>query len=789
MIIRASDAAAPVLGLAEVQKALEGVEFFQHITGKRREANLPKLIGESYLRTYADGETIVRQGEHGHTLFVIIRGSVRVETLVDGESRQVETLESGGGRAAWFGEGAVLGRTLRTATCTSLGPSIVLEIEKVRLEKLDNVASGVIDKIQSLSARRNVRDFLAQHRAFSALLPVELAMLVEHGRIATVDRLDPVFQEGSSAHSVLIIKSGVAKLERRGRGGTSVLAYFNAGDVVGLKDAGTRPGALVAMGFLEYIEVPKAQFDIVVARADKRIDMGRGDRRWSDQLNKALNTQNQPVVAELSNKTGMIFVDEFMQEGAQIAQSLLTIDLDLCTRCGNCVVACESRHGHAKMTRRGKRLTRRRSAEEEEHQPLLLPSSCRHCESPECMIGCPTGAIHRKLTGEVAIHEFCIGCSNCALRCPWDNITMVETPDRWVLDRVTGKNLATPKIASKCDLCAGFDEANCVHNCPTKAIIRVEPSYFPEVRQMIGEAGAAAADARTETTDDKPDRSRLVLLALSLACALAMVLIYGSAPDYRTFSPQGLALGGCALFFMLASSALFARRRLRRFPTTPPHPDKPADPDKAGRTQLGPMYLWARAHVWFGGLALLATALHSDLDLGGIITSLLILLLFLQVTTGLFGLAFSKWMPKVITRIERDSQVEEDVADEREQIIARRAELLEGAPPEVQAVAAKTAWAVGTRFSRFARDYDGARAERELIMALGPLMKPLDRKYTTLIEKLAQDAVRLEEMKAIFSLYRVRRAWLSMHLTITAMLFVFVAVHVGSVAFFFLRLG
>jgi len=107
----------------------------------------------------------------------------------------------------------------------------------------------------------------------------------------------------------------------------------------------------------------------------------------------------------------------------------------------------------------------------------------------------------------------------------------------------------------------------------------------------------------------------------------------------------------------------------------------------------------------------------------------------------------------------------------------------------VRKIAAKTSWASGTRLSRLGKSYDGARAERELMFALKPLMEEIDREHTAVIERLAQDAVRMEEIKAIFSLYRTRRAWLSMHITITAMLFVFIAVHVGSVALFFLRLG
>ena len=41
------------------------------------------------------------------------------------------------------------------------------------------------------------------------------------------------------------------------------------------------------------------------------------------------------------------------------------------------------------------------------------------------MIGCPTGAITRDLQREVFIQEdICIGCGNCASRCPWGNIAM-----------------------------------------------------------------------------------------------------------------------------------------------------------------------------------------------------------------------------------------------------------------------------------------------------------------------------------------------------------------------------
>lgn len=779
------------VGVADIMRAFAHISFFSHIKGKKREKYLHKLIQESFLRSYSHDDRIVRQGEHGHTMFVLLRGTVSVDAIVDGQKRQLAVLENAPGTTIWFGEGVIVGRTPRNATVSSVGPTILLEIEKIRLEKLDNVAVGVIDTIERESSARAVNSFLSQHRAFSVLDEGERKALLNDAKLRTAERAEKIFESGAPAVMVLIIKSGVAKLVRKGEGGTSVLAYFNSGDVVGMADGVTRPGSLISMGLTEYIQIPRTHFEAVRQRADSRIDLRSSHDPtkkiiWSDQLNKALNAHNNHIA--VSNETGMLFVEEFIQEGAQVAQSLLTIDLDLCIRCGNCVRSCEARHDHAKMTRRGKKLVRRRDNEAGNYQSLLLPSSCRHCDSPECMIGCPTGAIHRKTTGEVAIHDFCIGCSNCALKCPWDNITMVETPDRWVIDRVTGGKLATPKIASKCDLCAGYDEANCVHNCPTKAILRVEPSYFPEVREMLG-ASAHAGEGRTESADSGPDQSRLIFAALFLAGTLGMVVLYASAPVYYAFSAQGFVLGGLGTFLMLAATALAGRRRMNRFPGRPPHPDVAADPTKAGRGQFGSLYLWARAHGWIGSLGLVAVLLHSGFSLGGVITSMLVFLLVLEIGTGLFGILYYKWMPKVITRLELDSQVEEDVADERDFLLRRHSELLADVEPDVKRVAKKAVKASGTRFWRWSSRYESAKAEAFSLERLAPLMEPLDRKHTALIQRIARDGVRLAEIRAIFALYQMRRGWLAMHITITAMLFTLLAVHIGSVALFYLRLS
>jgi Fe-S-cluster-containing hydrogenase component 2 len=82
---------------------------------------------------------------------------------------------------------------------------------------------------------------------------------------------------------------------------------------------------------------------------------------------------------------------------------------------------------------------------------------------------CPTGAITREVgTLEVTVTEAtCIGCHNCAKRCPWGNIIMVETGEK----RDDGKAV---EVATKCDLCLTRPEGPaCVQMCPHGSTVRI----------------------------------------------------------------------------------------------------------------------------------------------------------------------------------------------------------------------------------------------------------------------------------------------------------------------------
>lgn len=85
--------------------------------------------------------------------------------------------------------------------------------------------------------------------------------------------------------------------------------------------------------------------------------------------------------------------------------------------------------------------------------------SCNHCNAPECIHVCPTGAMHKDERGLVWPDKSkCIGCGYCTMACPY------HAP------RINQKT----KKSSKCDGCTDRVLAGnapiCVEACPLRAL-------------------------------------------------------------------------------------------------------------------------------------------------------------------------------------------------------------------------------------------------------------------------------------------------------------------------------
>lgn len=103
----------------------------------------------------------------------------------------------------------------------------------------------------------------------------------------------------------------------------------------------------------------------------------------------------------------------------------MVINLNRCTGCNSCAVACKANHGlgpdlfytYVKVGEEGTYPTAKMT---------VSPSICNHCTYPICVEKCPTGASWQRDDGIVLVdHDKCIGCDTCIQVCPYNVRTHV----------------------------------------------------------------------------------------------------------------------------------------------------------------------------------------------------------------------------------------------------------------------------------------------------------------------------------------------------------------------------
>jgi len=140
-------------------------------------------------------------------------------------------------------------------------------------------------------------------------------------------------------------------------------------------------------------------------------------------------------------------------------QYAFEVDLDSCSGCKACVVACHALNGlEENESWRDVGFIHGGSRRAPFQQTVT--TACHHCADPGCLNGCPVLAYEKDpVTGIVRhLDDQCIGCQYCILKCPYD----------------VPKYSSRLGIVRKCDMChdrLGAGEAPaCVQACPTQAI-------------------------------------------------------------------------------------------------------------------------------------------------------------------------------------------------------------------------------------------------------------------------------------------------------------------------------
>jgi CRP-like cAMP-binding protein len=153
---------ARVAETEHVADLLSGVEFLEALTSEQ----FARLASQAQIVPYPAGASVVRQGDEGDSLFVVVEGRVEVSVHAagGGPEQRLATL----GPGDYFGEMSLLTGAPRSATIRTVEETRLLVLRKDAVRPLLIADPTVPERLSKTLARRQAERDHALHRAATA---------------------------------------------------------------------------------------------------------------------------------------------------------------------------------------------------------------------------------------------------------------------------------------------------------------------------------------------------------------------------------------------------------------------------------------------------------------------------------------------------------------------------------------------------------------------------------------------------------------------------------------------
>jgi Fe-S-cluster-containing dehydrogenase component/CRP-like cAMP-binding protein len=716
-----------------------------------------------------------------------------------------------------FGEMAILSGTRRQATVkVAEGKDAAFVLEFTRpalrlLRKLPKFGKALDRNYRGYGLELTLNEF--SEFSVDKLSEEQMNRLGNAGRFTVYEKNHVLFHEGDPINRIVFIRSGwIQRVSGADYNANVADELLLAGKDIGLDLLGA--GSFLG---LEAVFKPRDwQYTATVKTRAEVVEFSAPYIRDDEELRRGIvssikNFSDTPYTVKPpapEDKRALAATSKIIETGVVDSVNLLIMDMAKCIRCGNCSLACHKVHGHSRLMRRGIHIERPVKPKSAKTQHVLMPSVCLHCQDPECLTGCPTGAIARFPGGQIDIEpKTCIGCGDCATVCPYNAITMIPRVEKSEKPGIlAGLNkffsLGETKLpesvtdtenllAVKCNLCqdTGLNPPgkkqqaySCEENCPTGALLRVNPrEYFSEVKNMVGliyQDQTHAIGKNIHQFDFWATfwhifGSLLVIFGSGLALWATRSFTQDLPLTKETWVTMRWLTGLTGLTGIILVMAYPVRKQIYR------------------RRAIALRY-WLLSHVYIGVLAGFLLLVHGGTSSGGLLTSLLMISFDLVIATGIFGAFCYLTVPRLMTRIEGEPLLIEDLEERREELKTKLFELSENIENQelrslIRGRVRRKFLGFGYLLQQFIYKEDLKTMLAKARAEFNSASENMNRLDSLRLSEAVETTATLRRVDALCYLHYLLKLWLPPHVLFTSIMLILLVTHILQVVFFNVR--
>jgi len=207
------------------------------------------------------------------------------------------------------------------------------------------------------------------------------------------------------------------------------------------------------------------------------------------------------------------------------------------------------------------------------------------------------------------------------------------------------------------------------------------------------------------------------------------------------------------------------------------------------RRRAGALRYWMLAHVYFGAIGGVVLLFHSGPRTGGLLTSLLYVAFDLTLLSGIVGIISYYLAPRIMTRIEGEPLLVEDLEGRRKELQNDTRTILEKSDGWLKEEIRDRVYPRFLSWGFLWRQIWRREELKALLAQARQEFKDRTMRLATddereLLISAVETAVTLRRVDALLALHWLLRFWIPMHIAATSIMLALMLVHVGQVVFF-----